>query len=66
LDDVRAAVETNQVDALMRRAYEVDGPIGLVTVLHVAANLERIACRSRLGLRVIRGGRVLSDDGGAF
>ena len=54
LDDVRAAVATNQLDELLRIVNETVGPDGVKTV-EGAARLLKAKRRDRL--RLIRGGR---------
>jgi hypothetical protein len=54
LDDVRAAVETNQLDALLRIVNVTVGPEGVRTV-EGAARL--LMAKHRNHLRLIRGGR---------
>jgi hypothetical protein len=53
LDDVRAAVETKQLDELLRIVNETVGPEGVRTV-EGAARLVKAKRRNRL--RLIRGG----------
>jgi hypothetical protein len=54
LDDVRAAVETNQLDALLRIVNVTVGPEGVRTVEGAARLLKG---KRRKHLRLIRGGR---------
>ena len=54
LDDVRAAVETNQLDALLRIVNVTVGPEGVRTVERAARLLKG---KRRKHLRLIRGGR---------
>jgi hypothetical protein len=54
LDDVRDAVETKQLDALLRIVNETVGPGGVRTVEGVARLLK---AKRRDHLRLIRGGR---------
>jgi hypothetical protein len=55
LDDVRAAVETKQLDALFRLVNMTVGPEGVWTVEGAARRL--LKAKRRNHLRLIRGGR---------
>lgn len=54
LDDVRAAVQTNQLDALLRIVSATVGPEGVRTVEGAA---KLLMAKRRSHLRLIRGGR---------
>ncbi len=54
LDDIRAAVQTNQLDALLKIVSATVGPEGVRTVESVA---KLLMAKRRSHLRLIRGGR---------